>query len=157
MASLLGLRRIYPAQDCEMFIDNTGVVDAWDKETLNNPRARLNSTGRALLNRIQLLKRAIQKAGARVWVRWVHSHVDNTARQQVNATSRHKCACEGANMKYSPYHPHHNGNEAADKLATKGLEGQEPREYNLRRSTGDEHFTLMRQGKLCQGNIGCHS
>ena len=36
MSLLQGLRSTCPAQDCEMFIDNTGVVDTWDKDTLNN-------------------------------------------------------------------------------------------------------------------------
>ena len=75
MALLQGLRSIHPAQDCEMFIDNTGVADTWDKDTLNNPRARLHSTGRALWNRIQLLKKARQRAGARTWVRWCTHNV----------------------------------------------------------------------------------
>ena len=138
---------------CEICIDNTGVVDTWDNETLDNPIARLRSTGRALWNRIQLLKRAMQRVGSRTWVQWVPSHVDASSRQQAKATSRHKCACQGANMKCSPSHQHHKGNEAADKLATEGMEGEEPRGYNLRCSTGDEHFALMRQGRLCQGDM----
>ena len=64
MALLQGLRSIHPSQDCEIFIDNTGVVDTWHKATLNDPRARLHSTGRALWNRIQLLKGARERAGA---------------------------------------------------------------------------------------------
>ena len=56
-------------------------------------------------------------------------------------------------MKCVPMHPHHRGNEAADRLATAGLAGEEPKEYNLRCTTGDEHFTLRRQGQLCQGDI----
>ena len=64
MALLQGLRSIHPSQDCEIFIDNTGVVDTWEKDTLNNPRARLHSTGRALWNMIQLLKNARERAGA---------------------------------------------------------------------------------------------
>ena len=124
MTLLQGLRSIHPEQDCEIFIDNTGVVDTWDKDTLNNPRARLHSTGRALWNRIQLLKKARQRAGARTRVQWVHSHVDDPARQQVKSTSRHKCARQGANMKCLPSHPHHKGNEAAGRLATEGLEGE---------------------------------
>ena len=71
------------------FIDNTGVVDTWDKDNLNIPRARLHSTGRAQWNRIQLLKKARERAGAEAWVQWVHSQVDDQNRQQVNATSRH--------------------------------------------------------------------
>ena len=65
MALLQGLRSIHPAQDCEIFIDDTGVVDTWDKETRNNPGARLDRTGRAPWNMIQLLKRAGQRAGSR--------------------------------------------------------------------------------------------
>ena len=56
-------------------------------------------------------------------------------------------------MKCLPSHPHHKGNAAADRLATEGLEGEEPNGYNIRCSTGDEHFTLMGQGQLCQGDI----
>ena len=58
MSLLQGLRSMHPSQDCEVFIDNTAVVDIWNKDTLDNPRARLHSTGRALWNRIQLLKNA---------------------------------------------------------------------------------------------------
>ena len=82
-----------------------------------------------------MLKIARERAGAETWVHWVHSHVDDQNRQQVKATARHKCACKVANMKCVPLHPHHKGNEAADKLATEGLEGDVPKEYNLRCTT----------------------
>ena len=137
MALLQGLRSIHPSHDCEIFIDNTRVVDTWNTATLNNPRVRLRSTGRELWNRIQLLNNTRERARAETWVQWVLLHVDDQNRQHVNATSRHGCACKGANMKCVPLHPHHKGNEAAEKLASEGLAG-----YNLRCTTGDVMLPL---------------
>ena len=84
MALLQGLRSIHPSQDCEIFIDNTGVVDTWGKDTLNNPRARLHSTGRALWNRIQLGRGLGLRHGCSGYTHMWMTRTDNRSRPHLD-------------------------------------------------------------------------
>ena len=154
MALLQALRSIHTKTNCQVYIDNTGVIDTAAKRRWDDPNARLEQGGRAVWNRIEHLTRMRSEAGATTELQWIHSHVDDEARQKWNPQHRRECACGGGGeQKCIPEHPLHRGNEMADELATAGTEMAIPTEQQLQPAAGEETYHLLVAGTHCQGSI----
>jgi hypothetical protein len=95
MALLQSIRTIPLSRDCHIYIDNTGVLCCVNKDLWDDPRQRLDLTGRAVWNRIHCLLHERKSAGALTRFHWIHSHVDDADRRQWKETSRFTCACGG--------------------------------------------------------------
>ena len=154
MAVMQALRATHTTDDATIYIDNTGVVLTTEKDTRNDPRARLKQGGRATWNRIQLMIAAREEAGAQTSFEWIHSHVDDPARRKWSDEWEFPCACGGQEKgECDPNHRHHKGNEAADEEATRGIQLQRSSESAKHTLQGEETFYLKDGDNHVQGNV----
>jgi ribonuclease HI len=156
MAVIQALQATHISDDATVYIDNTGVVLTTQKDTTDDPRARLKQGGRAIWNRIQLMTKAREVAGARTTFEWIHSHVDDPARRKWSQEWIFPCACEGQGKdECDPHHRHHKGNEAADAEATKGIHMQQtnPNHKSNHTLIGEEAYYLKDGSTHIQGDV----
>ena len=144
MALLQAMRHVHIGDDMDVYIDNLGVIQRWDKLQGHDVRGRIGGGARAVWSRIQCLQQARNEAGARTEVHWVHSHVEDKERQERQPKGGEggesgrvlRCACAWWDVdssdrfaqgvqKCDPSNYHHVGNDAADEAANQGKGLQE--------------------------------
>ena len=157
MALLQALRNTHTMTPADIYIDNEGVVRTAGKQRHNDVRARMKQGGRAIWNRIEQMLRLRRTQGTHTGIHWVHSHVDEETRRAWKETCQLECACGGQGRREcDPTHPHHLGNEQADKCAKRGMRGEPEGSHRpqLRATAGEEEFYLRHEsGEVCQGDI----
>ena len=110
---------------------------------------------RALWDRIASLKGRRDERGANTEMHWVHSHVDDEMRR-TQQTKGMVCACrEHGEQECDAQHPHHEGNERADRLAKEGAfrDGDD----TLATVAAGERVVVLGEvggGAVCQGAYG---
>jgi ribonuclease HI len=136
IALLEVLRSTNPWTTLDIYIDNEGVVQEWEKDKRERTKERMQTPGRAIWNRITNLRE--YRSGI-TRVHWVHSHPDG----KVNKTSR-ECACGAAPPEVcDENHRHHRGNDAADDEANKGANKERESRGEGHPSIGEEELILI--------------
>ena len=158
MAILQALVNTSPEDTLHIYCDNQGCVDTWERlVTAKGKLHQETQNCRALWNRIIAAAEHRAKRGGLTTMHWVHSHVDDEGRRKKGSTtSKHRCACGGAEGREGCTEPGmrghwvHEGNAEADTLA--GLGAGMLRADLLREvARGEEEFILRKGGRMAEG------
>ena len=153
-AILQALLHTNPHDPLQMYCDNQGCVDTWEKEGGTQQHHKMNN--RAIWNRIYNMKDMRRELGTPTTMHWIQSHVQSEQKRTSNRSNR-QCACrKGSTRKECTTpgdleHWMHEGNDKADELA-KGTIDMEPINCIEEVARGEEEFILKQGQRVAQGN-----
>ena len=124
---LQSLLNTHTTDDIELYCDNQGCVNIWDRMTVQHdagsgPDAARRGNYAAMWNRIDRLRRDRARKGSSTVMNWIQSHVQDKTKR-VSTSSNIECACRAASgdskctMPGDECHWLHEGNDEADRLA----------------------------------------
>ena len=160
-AILQSLLNTHTGDDIELYCDNSGCVNIWDKmtDTCENTCAIMKperGNYAAMWNRIGHLRRERMYVGSTTKMTWIQSHVQDE-KKRTSTSSLLTCACRQASGNLEECtkpkekcHWLHEGNDEADRLAkqAKGLEEITDMSELMR---GEEEYVLYSGKEVAQG------
>ena len=160
-AILQSLLNTHTGDDIELYCDNQGCVNIWDKmtsayESMTTAKKPKRGNYAAMWNRIGHIRRERMYLGSKTNMNWIQSHVQDE-KKRTSTSSMITCACRKAsgNMEECTRptdrcHWLHEGNDEADRLA-KGAKGLSEIEDMSELMKGEEEYVLYTGREVAQG------
>ena len=155
-AILQSLLRTHTTDDIELYCDNQGCVNNWDRTMTKQGKRKTRQKYAAIWTIIKSIVQERTMRGSRTCMHWIQSHVQDEKKRK-STGSKVMCACRKASgcenectIPGSVHHWMHEGNDKADRLAkqSKGMSEVSGMTELLK---GEEAYVLGNSNGVAQG------